>query len=247
MKERTLVAVGYEDICTAADAVPAIAALEAHRPRGARPGAVRGRAAQEHASRGALAAAPRRATPGCSSSSAPTPARSRAAEPTSSVAGSWAKGTPSTASPSSTTASRRWRSGRYARAASAQPRSRRSGGDQWPGWEDSAVPPAAVGAYLRDLKELYRKHGLHGAIYGHLGQGCIHSRINFDLRSAQGIAALPGLPRGRGRSRRLLRRLALRRARRRPAARPSCSSGSTGPSWSRRCASSSASGIPTGR
>ena len=61
------------------------------------------------------------------------------------------------------------------------------GQDHWPGWEDSAVPPARVGDYVRDLKALYRKFELRGAIYGHFGQGCIHSRISFDLRHADGI------------------------------------------------------------
>jgi FAD/FMN-containing dehydrogenase/Fe-S oxidoreductase len=63
------------------------------------------------------------------------------------------------------------------------------GRDHWPGWEDSAVPPERVGAYVRDLKRLYRKHGLRGAMYGHFGQGCIHSRIDFDLRTAGGLSA----------------------------------------------------------
>ena len=62
------------------------------------------------------------------------------------------------------------------------------GDDQWPGWEDSAVPPERVGDYLADLKSLYAKHGYHGAFYGHVGDGCIHSRIDFDLRSRPGIA-----------------------------------------------------------
>src|SRR5690606_31975558 len=62
------------------------------------------------------------------------------------------------------------------------------GKDHWPGWEDSAVPPPRVGAYVRDLQRLYDKHGLRGAMYGHLGQGCIHSRISFDLKHADGIA-----------------------------------------------------------
>ena len=61
------------------------------------------------------------------------------------------------------------------------------GGDHWPGWEDSAVPPDRVGDYLRDLQKLYAKHGLRGAMYGHLGEGCIHSRISFDLRTAAGL------------------------------------------------------------
>jgi FAD/FMN-containing dehydrogenase/Fe-S oxidoreductase len=60
--------------------------------------------------------------------------------------------------------------------------------DHWPGWEDSAVSPARVGDYVRDLQQLYAKHGLRGALYGHFGQGCIHSRISFDLRTAAGLA-----------------------------------------------------------
>jgi FAD/FMN-containing dehydrogenase/Fe-S oxidoreductase len=67
-----------------------------------------------------------------------------------------------------------------------------SHGDQWPGWEDSAVPPERVGPYLRDLQKLYAKFGLRGAFYGHLGQGCIHSRISFDLRTAQGLRIYRG-------------------------------------------------------
>jgi FAD/FMN-containing dehydrogenase/Fe-S oxidoreductase len=62
------------------------------------------------------------------------------------------------------------------------------GPDHWPGWEDSAVPPEKVGPYLRDLRDLYGKYGYAGALYGHLGQGCIHSHISFDMRSDAGIA-----------------------------------------------------------
>ena len=62
------------------------------------------------------------------------------------------------------------------------------GEDHWPGWEDSAVPPNMIADYIRDLQALYDKYGYRGAMYGHFGQGCIHSRINFDLRTAQGIS-----------------------------------------------------------
>ncbi len=60
--------------------------------------------------------------------------------------------------------------------------------DSWEGWEDSAVPPAEVGRYLRALRRLYDRYGYTGALYGHFGQGCIHTRIDFDLLSAAGIA-----------------------------------------------------------
>jgi Fe-S oxidoreductase len=60
-------------------------------------------------------------------------------------------------------------------------------GDHWPGWEDSAVPPDRAGDYVHDLLELYDRYGTPGQIYGHLGEGCIHSRIGFDLRTAEGL------------------------------------------------------------
>ncbi len=59
----------------------------------------------------------------------------------------------------------------------------------WEGWEDSAVAPEKAGNYLRDLCSLYEKYGYKGALYGHFGQGCIHTRITFDLMSARGVEA----------------------------------------------------------
>ncbi len=59
--------------------------------------------------------------------------------------------------------------------------------DTWPGWEDSAVPPDKVGPYLRELRQLFAKYGYHPSLYGHLGQGCIHCRVGFDLYTAEGI------------------------------------------------------------
>jgi len=58
----------------------------------------------------------------------------------------------------------------------------------WPGWEDSAVDPFVLGDYLRELRRLYDRYGYHAALYGHYGQGCVHSRVDFDLASADGIA-----------------------------------------------------------
>ena len=62
------------------------------------------------------------------------------------------------------------------------------GTEAWPGWEDCAVPPARLGAYLRDFRGLLREHGLRGTPYGHFGDGCIHVRIDFDLLTAPGVA-----------------------------------------------------------
>src|SRR6185436_11233453 len=57
----------------------------------------------------------------------------------------------------------------------------------WEGWEDSAVPPAKLGEYLRALRALFEKHHYGCSLYGHFGQGCVHTRIDFDLETHQGI------------------------------------------------------------
>ncbi|HEY5232535.1 MAG TPA: FAD-binding and (Fe-S)-binding domain-containing protein [Verrucomicrobiae bacterium] len=59
--------------------------------------------------------------------------------------------------------------------------------DTWEGWEDAAVPPEKVGAYLRDFRALLQKFGYLCTLYGHFGQGCIHTRIDFGLKNAEGI------------------------------------------------------------
>jgi len=57
----------------------------------------------------------------------------------------------------------------------------------WEGWEDSAVPPERLGTYLRKLRALFDKYEYDGDLYGHFGQGCVHTRIDFDLETAPGI------------------------------------------------------------
>lgn len=54
------------------------------------------------------------------------------------------------------------------------------------GWEDAAVPPARLGAYLRDFDALLRDRGLDGVPYGHFGDGCVHVRIDFELEDPAG-------------------------------------------------------------
>ncbi|HEX5464934.1 MAG TPA: FAD-binding and (Fe-S)-binding domain-containing protein [Burkholderiales bacterium] len=57
----------------------------------------------------------------------------------------------------------------------------------WEGWEDAAVPPQRVGDYLRDFRKLLDRYGYACDLYGHFGQGCIHTRIDFDLETHEGI------------------------------------------------------------
>src|SRR6266536_1754537 len=62
------------------------------------------------------------------------------------------------------------------------------GREAWPGWEDAAVPPEQLGDYLRGFYALLGRHGRHGVLYGHFGEGCVHVRIDFDLHAEGGPA-----------------------------------------------------------
>lgn len=64
------------------------------------------------------------------------------------------------------------------------------GSESWPGWEDAAVAPENLAAYLRDFRKLLASHGLTGVLYGHFGAGCVHVRIDFDLATDTGRAAV---------------------------------------------------------
>ncbi|MDX3710493.1 FAD-binding and (Fe-S)-binding domain-containing protein [Streptomyces europaeiscabiei] len=57
------------------------------------------------------------------------------------------------------------------------------------GWEDAAVPPEHLGAWLRDFEALLRAHGLQGIPYGHFGDGCIHCRIDFPFQPGDPASA----------------------------------------------------------
>jgi FAD/FMN-containing dehydrogenase/Fe-S oxidoreductase len=60
----------------------------------------------------------------------------------------------------------------------------------WAGWEDSAVAPEKLADYLEDLRHLLDDHKLHGVFYGHLGAGCVHIRIDFDLTTRTGVTVM---------------------------------------------------------
>ncbi|MGH8729168.1 MAG: FAD-binding and (Fe-S)-binding domain-containing protein, partial [Burkholderiales bacterium] len=58
--------------------------------------------------------------------------------------------------------------------------------ETYPGWEDAAVEPARIGDYLRAYRALLDRHGYRSTLYGHFGDGCIHGRVTFDLKSDTG-------------------------------------------------------------
>lgn len=59
--------------------------------------------------------------------------------------------------------------------------------ESWPSWEDAAVPPERLGDYLRGFDALNKRYGYAYTLYGHFGDGCVHTRMNFGLRTAEGI------------------------------------------------------------
>ena len=50
------------------------------------------------------------------------------------------------------------------------------------------MAPEQLGSYLRAFRALLERYGYRAALYGHFGQGCVHTRIPFDLRHPEGIA-----------------------------------------------------------
>jgi FAD/FMN-containing dehydrogenase/Fe-S oxidoreductase len=66
------------------------------------------------------------------------------------------------------------------------------GGESWPGWEDAAVAPENLPAYLRDFRALLSAHRFTGVLYGHFGAGCVHVRVDFDFATEAGRTAARG-------------------------------------------------------
>ncbi|HSA89498.1 MAG TPA: FAD-binding and (Fe-S)-binding domain-containing protein [Burkholderiales bacterium] len=62
------------------------------------------------------------------------------------------------------------------------------GPDPVVGWEDAAVDPMRLGGYLREFQGLVERYGYRTSLYGHFGDGCIHARIDFELRTPAGLA-----------------------------------------------------------
>ena len=168
-----LVVLGYPDMATAADAVPA---LLAHRPL-----AIEGIDARlvdvlrRHSGAGAVPELPAGRgwllveVGGENAAEAESRARQLAKSSGTTAVRVYAAGPAATAL---------WR----IREDGAGLAGRTAAGNQaWPGWEDAAVPPARLGAYLREFEALMANYGVQGLPYGHFGDGCVHVRIDIPL------------------------------------------------------------------
>ncbi|HET9147204.1 MAG TPA: FAD-linked oxidase C-terminal domain-containing protein [Acetobacteraceae bacterium] len=59
--------------------------------------------------------------------------------------------------------------------------------EAWPSWEDAAVPPERLGDYLRDFDAMNKRYGYRYTLFGHFGDGCVHTRMTFGLKTADGV------------------------------------------------------------
>ena len=59
--------------------------------------------------------------------------------------------------------------------------------DAWPGWKILLCHLIRLAITLRDLRDLLERFGYRWAFYGHFGQGCIHTRISFELDTSEGV------------------------------------------------------------
>ena len=67
-----------------------------------------------------------------------------------------------------------------------------AGRRSYSGWEDAAVPADQLGSYLREFEALMTQHGVTGLPYGHFGDGCVHVRIDFPLNRPDGRQVFRG-------------------------------------------------------
>lgn len=55
------------------------------------------------------------------------------------------------------------------------------------GWEDAAVDPMKLGDYLRGFQALVERYGYRTSLFGHFGDGCVHARVTFNVRTVEGV------------------------------------------------------------
>lgn len=59
--------------------------------------------------------------------------------------------------------------------------------------EDPAVHPSRLPQYIEGLRRLFAKHGVEASIYGHAGDGNLHSMVFLDLSSPEDVQRMAAL------------------------------------------------------
>lgn len=61
--------------------------------------------------------------------------------------------------------------------------------------EDTGVAPEKLGAYTRRFEEIVHKHGTTLGFFGHAGQGCLHIRVDLNLKLGEDVRRMRGIAR----------------------------------------------------
>lgn len=57
--------------------------------------------------------------------------------------------------------------------------------------EDTVVDPSKLGIFIKKLYQIYEKYGVEGVVYGHAGDGHVHTRPLLDTKSKEDLALMP--------------------------------------------------------
>jgi FAD/FMN-containing dehydrogenase/Fe-S oxidoreductase len=59
--------------------------------------------------------------------------------------------------------------------------------------EDTGVPPERLGAYTRRFEEIVARHGTRTGYFGHAGQGCLHIRVDLNLKRGDDVRRMQAI------------------------------------------------------
>jgi FAD/FMN-containing dehydrogenase/Fe-S oxidoreductase len=61
--------------------------------------------------------------------------------------------------------------------------------------EDTGVPPERLGEYVRRFESIVQQHGTTTGWFGHAGQGCLHIRVDLNLKLGEDVHRMQGIAR----------------------------------------------------
>ena len=59
--------------------------------------------------------------------------------------------------------------------------------------EDTGIPPEKLGAYTRRFEEIVHRHGTTLGFFGHAGQGCLHIRVDLNLKKGDDVRRMQSI------------------------------------------------------
>jgi FAD/FMN-containing dehydrogenase/Fe-S oxidoreductase len=59
--------------------------------------------------------------------------------------------------------------------------------------EDTGIAPEKLGAYTRRFEEIVRSHGTTTGFFGHAGQGCLHIRVDLNLKRGDDVRRMQAI------------------------------------------------------